>query len=89
MDIFMLVMKEELTPLFILKYLKFLMGDRVFFFFVVCLTEIKRRQKKNNSFIVGAILLLCGWACLPKAVVSDFTLISAEEVMTGIANEKV
>lgn len=87
MDIFMLVMKEELTPLFILKYLKFLMGDRVFFF-VVCLTEIKR-QKKNNSFIVGAILLLCGWACLPKAVVSDFTLISAEEVMTGIANEKV
>lgn len=33
MDIFMLVMKEELTPLFILKYLKFLMGDRVFFFF--------------------------------------------------------
>lgn len=28
----MLVMKEELTPLFILKYLKFLMGDRVCFF---------------------------------------------------------
>lgn len=33
--------------------------------------------------------LLCKWACLPAAVMSGSSLISAEEVKTGIANEKV
>lgn len=48
-----------------------------------------RRAEGKQLIHQGETPLLCGWACLPKAVASDFPLISAEEVKTGITNERV
>lgn len=75
--------------IFILKYLKFLGMTVPSYRGPALLNRTERRTEEEQFLHQGETPLLCSWACLPKAVVSDFTLISAEEVKTGIANEKV